>query len=90
MVTDRTVPKFITLTIPSSDLDELIEVLKRCADDYCGTRQQNILDLRMQQLRFEQLRDDVDPPPTRRDSNRAMGTTVVDPDGPTPPTPRRR
>ena len=63
------------------DFDELLEVLHRCSEDFCENRRQNALDLRMQYVRLQMMRDAEleKPASSRRDSTQVLEVTRVDP-----------
>lgn len=81
MATERVSTQLVTLTMTVKDFDELLEVLHRCSEDFCENRRQNALDLRMQYVRLQMMRDAEleKPASSRRDSTQVLEVTRVDP-----------
>ena len=80
VATERTLQRLVTLTMSEEELNSLVDVLQRCSEDFCDNRRQNALDLRMQFVRMQALRDAAMevPPPSRHDSTRIVEVTNVD------------
>lgn len=90
MATDRNQDELLTIQISAADLNALVDVLKTCADDFCGDRHKNALDLRMQYLRMSALRDSVtEPPPTVRERKDSTEIVMVDPRNIPPRSPEK-
>jgi hypothetical protein len=81
VATDRTQQKLVTLTMSEEELNTLVDVLQRCSEDFCDNRRQNALDLRMQFMRIQALRDAAVEAPfsPRHESTRIVEVTSVDP-----------
>jgi hypothetical protein len=78
VATDRIKDKILVVQISLSDLNALVDVLKTCADDFCGNRNKNALDLRIQYLRMSALRDSLLEPAHEQEDD-VVDTVVVDP-----------